>query len=182
MRHLIAAGILAMVSVLPVAAQGAKEAIKKIEAEFEPAQAKPGETVLLKLRVELQEGYYTYPVFQPDDGAKFSTNKITFPTEGSIIYVADVYDPVDPKSKKEGEIELLYYPGGGTYTRKAVVSPLAKAGDATSKLKMKLIICDKNNCFPPRTVDVEAKLKIQEGKAVEVEKKYQAEVEKALKK
>ena len=70
-----------------------------------------------------------------------------------------------------------------TYTRKAVVSPKAAAGAATVKLAtFSLSVCDKDNCFPPKTVPVEAALKVLDGPAVEVEKAYADEVKKALEK
>jgi hypothetical protein len=162
--------------------QGIKDAIKKVEAVFDPAEAKPGQTVRLKVTVALADGYFTYPVVQPDEGSKFSVNKFTFPSEGPFIFVGDVLDPAEPKTKKEGEMELLYYPGGGSWIRKAVVSPLAKAGATSTKLKFRLLVCDKDNCFPPKNYDLEATLKVLEGPAVAVEKAYQTEVNEAIKK
>ena len=98
-------------------AQGskAKDAIKKIEASFEPAEAKPGQTVTLKITVQLADGYHTYPVVQPAPEAKFSANKITFPSSGPVVLVGDVVDPVQPKTKKIEDYEIYVYPGGGTW-------------------------------------------------------------------
>lgn len=179
-RYAVAVLLLAVVGTLH--AQPAKEAIKKIEAKIEPAEAKPGQTVTLKLTVTLAEGYHTYPVMQFAPEAKFQTNKITFPTDASIIFVGDTVDPVSPATKKEEDYEMLYYPGGGTWSRKAVIAPNAKAGETTTKVKLKLLVCDKDNCFPPKTIDVEASVKVLDTPAVEVEKAYKADVEKALKK
>ena len=70
-----------------------------------------------------------------------------------------------------------------TYTRKAVVSPKAAAGPTAVKLSsFKVSVCDKDNCFPPKAVPVEATLKVLDGPAVEVEKAYADEVKKALEK
>ena len=155
---------------------------QKIDVVFEPAEAKPGQTVTLKINIVLTDGYHTYPVTQPAEEARFSANKITFPTTGSILYVGETVDPVLPKTKKEQDYELLYYPGGGTWLRKAVVLPNAKPGTSVSKVSIKLLICDKDNCFPPKTFDTEATLKILDAPAVTVEPRYAAAVEKALKK
>ncbi len=169
-------------------AQTAKEAVKKVEATFEPATAKPGETVTLKIKVELAEGYHTYPVVQPSEEARFSANKLTFPTDGPLVFVGETVDPVSPKSKtitdtvSKDTYELHYYPGGGTWVRKAVVLPTAKAGPATSKIKLRLLVCDADNCFPPKAIDLEATIKVSDSPAVEVEKRYRAEVERAVKK
>ena len=44
--------------------------MKKVEAKFDPAEAKPGQTVTFKLTVELNDGYYTYPTRQADKAAE----------------------------------------------------------------------------------------------------------------
>ena len=179
---------LAIVLALSIAAsaQSINDAIKKVEATFEPQDARPGQTVTVKITVQLLDGYHTYPVYQLADEAKLSANKITFPTDGTILFVGETVDPVSPRTKKIKEgtetYDLQYYPGGGTWIRKAVVLPSAKAGAATSKIKVRLLVCDADNCFPPKTIDIEAALKVLEGPAVEVEKKYKDAVEKAGKK
>ena len=64
----------------------------------------------------------------------------------------------------------------------AVASPTAKAGEVAVELpKFLPSVCDKDNCFPPKTLKPEAKLKVLDGPAVAVDKKYAEEVEKALK-
>ena len=52
--------------------------------------------------------------------------------------------------------------------------------DTVKLAKFGLSVCDKDNCFPPKNVPVEAKLKVLDGPAVEVEKMYAEEVKKAL--
>jgi len=163
-------------------AQSAKEAVKKVEAVFEPAEAKPGQTVTLKITVQLADGYYTYPTVQPAPEAKYSTNAITFPAGGPVVFVGETVDPVGPKAKKSEDYELLTYPGGGTWVRKAVVAPTAKAGATSARVKLKLLVCEEDRCFPPKTHELEATLKVLDGPAVAVDPKYKDEVDKAGKK
>lgn len=168
--------------VAPALAQPGKDAVKKVEAVFEPAEAKPGQTVTLKIIVQLADGYYTYPIVQPAEQAKYSVNSIAFPKGGSVVFVGDTVDPVGPKTKKGEDHEYLTYPGGGTWVRKAVVPPTAKAGATTVKVKLKLLVCEEDRCFPPKPYDLEVALKILDGPAEKVDPKYQIEVEKAEKK
>jgi hypothetical protein len=163
-------------------ANKAKDAVQKVEAVFEPAEAKPGQTVTLKLTVRLADGYHTYPIVQLAPEAKYSTNSITFPKDGPIVFVGDTIDPLGPKSKKVEDYDLLIYPGGGTWERKAVVLPTAKAGPTSSKVKFKLLVCDEDACFPPKSIDLEATLKVLDAAPVAVDPKFKAEVEKAAKK
>ena len=178
----------ALIAVLPGDAAAQKDwyekAVKKVEAKFDPVEAKPGQTVTLKLTVELNEGYHTYPVVQPDPGASSMTNILKFPAPGTLIFVGGTADPKDYETKEEpllGIKELRTMSGTVTWTRKAVVSPKAAAGETTAKLEsFKLLVCDKNNCFPPKTVPVEAKFKVLDGPAAEVEKAFADDVKKAL--
>jgi hypothetical protein len=121
---------------------------------------------------------------QDDKGAKGMVNVFKFPAPGAVIFVGTVEDPKDFLTKAEpdaGIAELRYYTGKVTFTRKAVVSPKATAGETSVKLTaFKLSVCDKDNCFPSKDVPVEAKLKVLDGPTVPVEKAFAEEVEKAL--
>ena len=182
-----ATAVAAVVAVAPGSARAQKwyeKAVKKVEGKFTPAEAKPGQTVTFTLTVELNDGYHTYPTAQPDKLAAGMVNVLKFPTPGAVIFVGDTQDPKDFLSKEEPDIgvkELRYNTGTVVYTRKAVVSPKAAAGEAKVKLTtFSLSVCDKTNCFPAKNVPVEAALKVLDGPAVEVEKAYEKEVAKAL--
>jgi len=168
-----------------VAADKKSGGVKSVEAKFEPAEAKPGQLVTFKLIVVLEDGYHTYPLLQPDKQAASMVNKIDFPEPAGVVFVGDALDPAEPKSKAEpvlGIEEMLYYTGTVVYERKVVVSPKVAAGDLTVQIpKFTLSVCDKDNCFPPKKHTPEAKLKVLSGPAVAVDKKYAAEVEKAVK-
>jgi hypothetical protein len=182
MRHIFTM-ILTLTAPFALAADAKKGGVKSVEATFEPAEAKPGQTVTLKLTVTLEEGYYTYPLVQEDKAAAGMVNKLEFPKAGTLVFVGEAYDPAGAKTKAEpvlGIEEMKYYTGTVVFERKAVVSPAAKGGEATVQLpKFLLSVCDKDNCFPPKTLKPEAKLKVLDGPAVAVDKKYAEEVEKA---
>ncbi len=160
------------------------KAVKKLEVTIEPAQAKPGETVTLKLLVHLNDGYYTYPLKQEDKNAAGMVNKIAFADGTGLIFVGETKDPIDFDTKAEPELgikELRIYRNEVIYERKAVVSPKAKAGEIAIALKsFRLNVCDKSNCYPTKTVTPEAKFKVLEGPATPVAKEFQDEVRKAL--
>ncbi len=182
-----AASVAVVLAAAPTSAANQKDwyekAVKKVEAKFAPAEAKPGETVTFTLTVELNEGYYTYPTAQVDPGAAGMVNVLKFPKADAVVFVGAVSDgKVQTKEEPAlGIKELRYQPGTATYTHKAVVSPKAAPGAATVKLtEFSLSVCDKNNCFPPKKVPVEAVLKVLDAPAVPVEKAFAEEVKKAL--
>ena len=182
--------LIALFALAPVAFAAEKPAalpkgVEKIEATIEPAEAKPGQVVTFKLTVTLASGFHTYPLVQPDKQAEGMVNKLEFPPAGALIFVGEALDQPLAESKSEpllGIKSMLYYKGKTTYERKAVVSPKASAGAATVAIpKFVLSICDKDSCFPPKTLTPDATVKVLDGPAVAVDAKYAAEVEKALK-
>jgi hypothetical protein len=183
--HLIASTIVAFLAVsVPAADDGPAKGVKKIELSFDPPSAKPGQTVTAKITVELEDGFHTYPTKQTDKNAESYVSKMSFPGADDLIFVGDVKDPDHPQTKAEPEAgvkELKFYTGSFTYERKAVVSPKAAAGEKTVKLKsLRLTVCDEKNCYPPKTLTPDAKLKVLDGPAVEVAREFHDEVKKAL--
>lgn len=159
------------------------KAVKSVTASFEPAEAKPGQTVTFKLSVDLNEGYYTYPLMQKEKGAANYVNRILFPPAGTVIFVGDAADPAKLPTKVDPSDNITmmsYCPGAVTYSRKAVVSPRALSGVLKVATEFKLSVCDEGNCYPVKSLPVEAELKVLEGPALPVEKDFVAEVEKAL--
>lgn len=161
------------------------KAIKKVEAKFDPAEAKPGQTVTLKLTVELHDGYFTYPTKQDDKAAEGMVNKLVFPDGAAVVFVGETINPRDYLTKSEpliGIRDLRYYPKKVVFERKAVVRPTQKPGEAAVKVKeFGLTVCDANSCYPSRKLTPEAILNVLDGPAVPVEAKYADEVRKATK-
>jgi hypothetical protein len=189
MRPLLLLAATALLSA-PAAAQDKKpawwdKAVKKVEAKFDPAEARPGQTVTLKLTVELHDGYFTYPTRQEDKAAEGMVNKLVFPEAGPVVFVGETADPLDYLTKAEpllGIRDLRYHTKKVVYERPAVVRQTQKPGDVAVKVKeFGLTICDANNCFPARKLTPEAKLKVLDGPVAPVEAKYADEVRKATK-
>lgn len=185
LRSLLASLVFTPFALAAEAPAALPKGVEKVEATFEPAEAKPGEVVTFKLTVTLGLGYHTYPLMQRDKLAGDMVNKLDFPAAGSVIFVGDSIDPAGAETKAEpllGIKAMKVYHGKVVYERKAVVSPKAAAGAGTVAIpKFVLSVCDKDSCFPPKTLTPEATFKVLNGPAVVVDKKYAAEVEKALK-
>ena len=165
-----------------------EQTLRKFEVRFEPSEAKPGQTVTLKITLDPIDGFYTYPTVQPDPLAKSSANHIYFPAPSSVIFVGPFVDPADPKKKTETEDmnqQVLYYPSSVTWERKAVVSPHASPGLLTVNLKSPegmethFQVCDQSNCFNSRGT-VFAKLTVLAGEPVAIDSKYKEEVDNIL--
>jgi len=182
--------IVALVFLLPTGARAEdwKEAVKKIDGVFEPAEAHPGQTVTLKVDVQLDQYWYTYPTKQTDPEAKTYVNRFLLPDPGELIFIGPVEDPLNVKTKSVTSLkisELRYYPDGATWEIKAVVSPKATPGEKSISLKQaRISACWKKpdgseGCLTPKVFPISAKLKVVEG-PVTVDDKYREIVEKAV--
>jgi hypothetical protein len=161
------------------------DVVTKVEAKFEPAEAKPGQTVTLKLTFEFIEGWWTYPTRQVDPAARSQVTRIVFPDPGNLIFVGPFEDPKGFLTKADPETgikELRYYTRTVTWERKAIVSPKASKGKTSVAIKeFRMIVCDKETCLPPKKVLLNPELIIREGN-VEVEPQFKDEVNRALQK
>jgi DsbC/DsbD-like thiol-disulfide interchange protein len=165
-------------------AQDVNLVVKKIEATVEPKEAKPGQLVTVKIHVELEDGWTVYPTAQTDKGAASFVSKFILPKEGLLLFVGKPVDPSNVLSKAEpalGIEKLLYYTHEATFEHKVIISPKAEAGTGSAKISARLTVCNKDNCLAGK-FDLEAKVKISSGPAVEIDAKYKDEVEKLLKK
>ncbi|MCS7022365.1 MAG: hypothetical protein NZU63_11125 [Gemmataceae bacterium] len=161
-----------------------EKAVARVEAAFTPAQARPGQTVTWTFTLHLHEGYHTYPTRQTDPQAAAFVNEFRFPEPSEVIFVGAVQDPKNVQTRAEPELGILslrYCSGVVVYSRPAVVHPQARPGPVTIKgPKVRLNICDKNNCFPTKEIDTTATLTILEGPAVPIEATYADEVRRII--
>ncbi len=190
---LIAAIFLAVTACLPRQARADRpktfqQTLKMMDIRFEPAQAKAGETVTLKVTLQPIDGFYTNPIFQPDAREKSQVNRILFPETGPIIFVGPFSDPAGSKMKVVPVLEnadVLYYPHEVTWERKAVVAPNSAPGEVSVLLKSpkglntRFQVCDDEGCFPSSD-SYSAKLTILPGDPVAIDPNFKDEVAKAL--
>jgi thiol:disulfide interchange protein len=165
-RFTLALGLLipALFIATPGSAQTMPKGVRSIEAKFEPAEAKPGQSVVLRVTLNLLPGYLSYPLQQTDQREKDSQNVIPLPEPGEIVFQPQIADPKDRLTKPGAAGPLDYYVDRITWDIAATVRPEATSGAKSVTLKqIKLIICDKDRCFPPKKVDVNAVLNVVGG-------------------
>jgi thiol:disulfide interchange protein len=153
--------------------------VEKIEGIIEPADAKPGQTVLYKVIVKLKPGYHTYPQTQPEGHVQTFVTRLIPPENSDLIFVETATDPMGGISHGQGGEKYLAYDNGVEWVYKAVVSPNATAGKKEIAFKTaRMTICDEESCLP-KSVSVVAPLQVIAG-SVPVEKQYEEAVTKAL--
>lgn len=114
-----------------------------------PAQAKPGEKVVVELTVAPKPGYWTYPFVQPNPAAKDYVNSLRLPEKHPDLHfpsAAAVADPPGAKEKPEG---YLVYTQPATWRFEVAVASTATPGKKTIALTgTRLQVCDEMNCTP----------------------------------
>jgi thiol:disulfide interchange protein DsbD len=126
-------------------------ALADVRLEVVPAAAKWGETVTVKLSIDLKPGAdgYTYPFF-PKDPGQDSKNILVLPPPGDLIFIGPLTDPPGLKEKqREGApagVMDQYYDTSVTWQFKAVVSPKATPGVKTLGLGKSILQVCKEQC------------------------------------
>lgn len=164
-----------LVAVMVVAAATAARAeqpsridqvVEKLEARFEPAEARPGQKVSLKIELKLAEGWYTFPTAQPDHYAASNVNKITFPKDGDIHFSGKITEPAKPRVSEVPALdikEFRTYPGGGTWECQAQIPHDAKQGPAKARVTFRVIVVRDGPdpvMFPPKKFPLETTIKV----------------------
>jgi hypothetical protein len=149
--------------------------VKNLEARFEPAEAKPGQAVTLKIDLKLEKGWYTYPTRQPHPSAKFYVNSIFLPGDSALTFTGKIKEPANPKIVDEPVVELKdfhTYPGGGVWECTAVVPSNAKPGKHSVKVGFRLLAVNEHGCCsPPKRYDLEAVITIAGNASPETQSK-----------
>jgi thiol:disulfide interchange protein DsbD len=148
-------------------------AVKKVDAYFDPPEAKRGQTVTLNIVVELNSGWHTYPIVQTDPESTQKT-KLTFPAYRDVVFVGDVEDP--PGATVDEKDQLLEYRDRVAWKRKAVVATDTLPGKKSIACGITLIVCDESNCLPPKTLTLEAELPISAATAIPIDATFVAAV------
>jgi thiol:disulfide interchange protein DsbD len=184
-RLVWAALILAIAGLLPAAEAAPKVKLspkgvaERVSASVEPVTAKRGQTVQLRITADLAEDWYTYPAVRlASDSPGQNANAFTFPASTEVVFVGEVKDPATKTKKDEEGRPIRYLDGKVVWERPMVVRPDAKPGSVEIKFSIKISVCDKNSCLPPKVLPLTAALTISDAEPVPVEPKYQDAVKK----
>ena len=144
---------------------GAKR-VEEAKATIEPAQARRGETVVLRIQIRLAPGFHTYPTQQTDP------NAAPFQTEIKLLDAAglvpgELKDP-PAKSKPEPDLniqKMLYYEGTVVWEWPLKVPTDIEPGPKTVKVRWNTQVCDEKGCVPEQR-DLEATVTVTDAPPV----------------
>jgi thiol:disulfide interchange protein DsbD len=147
------------------------DVVPKIEATVEPSTAARGQTVTLKLTMELKPGWHTYPTRQVDPEAQSQVNVFEVVDGKDVAAVGGWEDPSGFKAASDSDLnikELRTYEGTVVWTHRLVVRPEATPGKTKVTVKLtQALACDESHCLPPpRGLVREAELTISDAPPV----------------
>jgi thiol:disulfide interchange protein len=129
-----------------------KSAKLTFSTTIEPAQAKPGETVVLKVSGQVAAPWhiYKYARTQPDDGPKLTTFDL-FDT-GGLVPKGDWEPSRPPIKRKEAVFEKLefleFYEGDFAWSLPLEVPQDAQPGKKSVQVQIGFMVCTDKNCSP----------------------------------
>lgn len=154
-----------------------EDVVTSVTAKVEPATVKRGETVKWTLRLEVAEGWHTYPTKQADERSESYVNKIAFPKAGDVVFVGDLKEPPTTKIHTEADgSKVAEIEGAAVWERPLVIHPNTKPGKVTISVPVTISVCDQNTCLPPRKLTVEVVVTVSDAAPVKVDPKYQKEI------
>lgn len=130
-------------------ASGLDDVVSRIEARFEPATAKPGDSVTWILTADIVPGWHTYPTVQTDPNAESNVVKIKFPKTGDLTPTGPIIEPSNPIERAYPEIKIkkIYeYEGTVTWSQRMTLSSTAEPGQLVYKVPVTFLVC-KENCI-----------------------------------
>ncbi len=176
--------VVAMTALAPARAAENFDDVAKVKVTLDPPSAARGQTVMLRIAMDLAAGWHTYPTLQTDPEAEVYVNKFDFPNTREVVFVGSLDNPLGFVSKMEPALnikDLHQYEGKVVWTRPLVVRPDATPGKTKVIIPLTNVqVCDESHCLPPPKLAPEVELTITDAPPKEVESQYRDEVLKAM--
>lgn len=124
----------------------------ELTASIEPAEAKPGDTVTLKVTAKLDPGYHIYKYSKTPGGeGPILTSFDLFDTDGLEVQGdwSASKEPIQHKDVNFSNLLVEYYEDEVTWTVKLKVPPDTPSGKKTVRVQAGYMICNDVSCSPP---------------------------------
>jgi thiol:disulfide interchange protein DsbD len=178
LRPIFAAGILLLVPLTPAVARETFDNVAKVKVVVDPPTARPGQSVTWKLTLDLAPGWHSYPTKQSADPDSSSVTEFTFPKPDQVVFVGNVAEPPPEVKIRLGKPQDEYE-GSPVFQRKLIVSPNAKSGKFPIQVEARIVVCNENNCLPPKTIVTKAEVMV-DGQPMELDAATKAELAAAM--
>jgi thiol:disulfide interchange protein DsbD len=139
----------------------------QISARIEPAEARRGETVMLKITVTMNKEWHTYPLVQVDPAAKVYQTEIKM-RDAAGLEVGRLQDPA-PLKKAEPALkikELRYYDNEVTWEWPLTIPESAQPGKKVVKVRIDTQVCHDDRGCVPQKKDLEVALTVSDAPPV----------------
>ncbi|MDB5391244.1 MAG: Protein-disulfide reductase [Planctomycetaceae bacterium] len=131
----------------------------KTTVRLAPADAQPGDTVSLEIRVDLDPGWHTFTTTLPEDRAATATELDVdvhdglLPLPGSADFKADRPHSIKQAKSVSGDVvDQEIYENHVTWTRQFQLSPQASLSQVKVAGSIAFQVCDKGFCLPAKKI------------------------------
>jgi DsbC/DsbD-like thiol-disulfide interchange protein len=131
----------------PVLAAGQEDRMK-VKATLEPKEAAVGDTIKLKLKLDIKAGYHTYPTVQNDPNASAFITNIRV-RSGPLEAAGTAKEP-KPNEKYDQDLKVKIGTLEGTVEIEVPfkVKKDTPAGKAKVSIRVQTQVCNETNCLP----------------------------------
>jgi len=144
------------------------DVVKNIDSRFEPASAKPGDTVKWILTAQVEPGWHLYPTRQADPDSSYVMT-LSFPNTPALELVGELVEPRDAKTIPNPDDEkrppLQIFEGTVTWEQVFKVTSQATNGPLQYIVRSRVLVCNDQTCLQPEKLDLTAQLNITGGMA-----------------
>lgn len=163
--------ILAVLLAGTAPAQWVMPSVASVEASLQPNAARRGETITLRIKAAIDEGYHLYGIKQPSAQPGPTATKITLSEESASLLrpIGQWNEPQSTIKIDPGfEFEVSYLYGSPLeFTREFAVNPDQQPGEYTVSGTFLYQACTETSCLPPMTEEWTAAFTITEGEPLE---------------
>ena len=140
---------------------GAGEGDVQWRAKAQPATVRPGEHLMVELRGEVTDGWYSYALNSPA-GKPLS---VTFDALPEGLTVQRPLHQTSPTSKYDPnfQAQARYQTGRFALRAALAVGETAAPGTDTLRASVRYMVCNEQLCMPPRTTAVQVPVTIEDG-------------------
>jgi thiol:disulfide interchange protein len=152
--------LLLLIAFVLLSFTAAAQTVATWTATVEPAAAKPGDAVTVKVTAKITAGWHIYSATPMGEGPSATT--VTIPAKAPLAKAGKIRQPKPiVKYDENFQINTEYFEKSVSFTLPAKVKADAAGGKQTINLEVEFMGCNDRTCVPPRTVKVPVTITVE---------------------
>ena len=153
--------LVAAATVCAAAAQQTAPTPIRWSAADEKVSAKPGETIVVRIAAQIDEGWHLYAL-DPIEGGPIPTKLSVAPAPPFSLLEKEIDKP-EPKRAQDPNfgVETAYYEESATFGLPIAIAKNAPAGERVVEIAARFQACNESICLRPQTATMPVKVTVR---------------------